>query len=161
MTRLALVSDTHGINIDKVSEEIKVRDLDGLVFLGDVYKDGQDLKSKTGLDLIQVLGNNDFYVDGKAPWDYSFNLDGYRIFASHGHKYGVSRGLGKIQEKAEEEGADIVLFGHTHVYTDTRINEVAYINPGSPSLARGLPYERTFAILDLSKSINLEKIIIK
>ena len=42
------------------------------------------------------------------------NLEGHRILLTHGHRYGVKNGLGGLLNRAAQEGADIVLFGHTH-----------------------------------------------
>ena len=58
-------------------------------------------------------------------------IGNYLILATHGNKYGVKSGLGKIQEKARFEGVDFVFFGHTHRPTIEFIDGVYYINPGS------------------------------
>lgn len=38
-----------------------------------------------------------------------------KLFAAHGHRYSVKSGYERIAAHAAKLGADIVLFGHTHI----------------------------------------------
>ena len=38
-----------------------------------------------------------------------------KLFVTHGHAYGVKSGLGRLAERAKTLGADVVLYGHTHI----------------------------------------------
>ena len=58
----------------------------------------------------------------------------------------------------QREGADIVVFGHSHETFSEIINGALYINPGSLSLPRG-GSNRGFAILEIDgESIKVKEI---
>ena len=56
---------------------------------------------------------------------------GKKFMLTHGHKYGVQRGLAKLAKRAFSEDVDVVLYGHTHIAKATCINHVLFLNPGS------------------------------
>nr|WP_305069045.1 metallophosphoesterase [Limosilactobacillus kribbianus] len=97
---------------------------------------------------LAVAGNNDWGLD--YPNDGLLTADGVRIFATHGHRYGVNSSLTRLMLKGEEERADIVCYGHTHQLAVTSEKGMLMINPGSISLPRG-QFARlggTFAVVD-------------
>jgi hypothetical protein len=57
----------------------------------------------------------------------------------------------KITYKAQESGADIVCFGHSHILGAEVINGTLYLNPGSIRLPRQR-VEKTYVILDLQEN---------
>jgi predicted phosphodiesterase len=68
------------------------------------------------------------------------DVGGYKVFMTHGHAYSVKSGYDEICREASRLGADIVLFGHTHVPTLEYIEKgsirgvdrrLAIFNPGS------------------------------
>lgn len=65
MNRIAIVSDTHGLFLDKTAELILENKCEYIIFLGDFYLDGPVLQEKTSLDCVSVLGNNDFKIYDK------------------------------------------------------------------------------------------------
>ncbi len=71
-------------------------------------------------------------------------LLGKKIFLTHGDLYGVKYGTERLGYAAEERGADIVLFGHTHIPHEEYISaqKPYYLfNPGSissPSYSYGI-----------------------
>ena len=58
---------------------------------------------------------------------------GVRIFATHGHLYGVKHDpiYRELCEAALAEDADVVLFGHTHEPFRDRTMGMELLNPGS------------------------------
>ena len=52
-------------------------------------------------------------------------IDKYKVFMTHGHAFSVKSGYEEICREASNQGADIVLFGHTHLAT------LEYIKKGS------------------------------
>ena len=52
---------------------------------------------------------------------------------THGHDYGVKRGLLDLYYKACEVGAKVVFYGHTHQSNVTTEGNVTMINPGALS----------------------------
>lgn len=160
MARVAVVSDTHGRKLIKLAEIIKENNIDSIVFLGDLYQDGEYLHRFTGLPTINILGNNDTFLINKVANEVVKDVKDYKVFATHGHKYGVKGALDKLTYKAEELGADICLYGHTHKYDHRIINNIHYFNPGSPGLNYSPEVERTFGIMDLRDGINFEKVVL-
>ena len=69
---------------------------------------------------------------------------------THGHNYNVNYGLMNLSYKAEEENAQIVLYGHTHRYNVDYINNIFFLNPGSVSRPRDK--DASAAILNISES---------
>jgi putative phosphoesterase len=53
-----------------------------------------------------------------------------------------------LKYKAQETGADIVCFGHSHILGAEVIDHTLYLNPGSIRLPRER-LEKTYVILDL------------
>src|SRR5699024_8927995 len=76
-------------------------------------------------------------VGGNCDWDKAFledqvlEINGLRIFITHGHLYGIKSSLMQIRYRALEAGADIVLFGHSHVAFAEQIDQQLFVNPGS------------------------------
>lgn len=63
MNRIAIVSDTHCKGVISLANKLSNMDLDLLIFLGDMFEDGEILENKTGLKTINILGNNDYSLE--------------------------------------------------------------------------------------------------
>lgn len=132
--RIGVVSDSHGdlYSLDKTLS--LMGNLDMIIHLGDHYKDIIKLNEKYGKQIEHVAGNNDY--SGGSVHDRILIVDGVRIFMTHGHRYGVYYDLSRLGFKAQEEKADVVLYGHTHVQSREDYKGIMYLNPGSTSLPR-------------------------
>ncbi|MCD8009816.1 MAG: metallophosphoesterase [Lachnospiraceae bacterium] len=145
--KILVVSDTHG-RLDHFQMVLKrVAPVDRILHLGDVEGDEEFLRGTVGCPIIFVAGNCDRL--SREPWERVVELAGHRIFMSHGHRYGVHRGLARLNAAAEEAQADVVLYGHTHVPDLSYIGERAFLNPGSLSLPRQEGHSPSFAILEI------------
>ena len=74
-------------------------------------------------------------------------------FVTHGDAYGVSWGEEELVSKAQEMGADVVFYGHTHcpAFHYYEKEGVTVFNPGSIALPRQMtPAGPTFLIIDLA-----------
>lgn len=148
MKLFLVISDTHG-DLFTAKEIIKeYPQINGIIHLGDYYKDAMILKAQSpNVEFIMVPGNCDFVLD--APNDIFLEIEGQRIFLTHGHRYDVKNGVGRLEAKAKQEYADAVLFGHTHTpYIEYR-SGILFINPGSLSYSRGAG-AKTYALLEVS-----------
>ncbi|OIK17047.1 YfcE family phosphodiesterase [Bacillus sp. MUM 116] len=94
---------------------------------------------------VTVLGNCDF---GGYPQEVIEEVNGRKIFVTHGHKYSVKSSLMNLKYKAQEVNADIVCFGHSHVLGAEVVGGMLFINPGSLRLPRER-FEKTYVILEL------------
>ena len=131
---IAVVSDTHRSDAYVKSVKMLIKDADILIHLGDNVEDAEELERDFKGDVYIVAGNCDF--SRKYPKDRLIDVEGKKIFMTHGDLYGVKMGLNNIYYKGREIGADIVLFGHTHQAVIERTDELILMNPGSTSLPR-------------------------
>ncbi len=131
---IAVVSDTH--RVDKYIEAVKkiIEEADVLIHLGDNIEDAEYLEREFKGEVYIVSGNCDF--SRKYPKDRLIEIEGKRIFMTHGDLYAVKVGLNSIYYKGREVEADIALFGHTHQALIEKTNELILMNPGSTSLPR-------------------------
>jgi len=129
--RILVLSDSHRFK-GKLFEacEKHMDTVDLFVFLGDGEDDFDDfIAAHPHIKYERVAGNCDFYSN--FPASLEFKAGGKTVFISHGHPYGVKHGYEMIIDEANKRGADIVLFGHTHIqYTDYR-DGLYIMNPGS------------------------------
>ena len=144
--KILVFSDTHGYleRAEKVLQRIGDR-MDMVFHLGDHDEDARELqRAFPRLPFHVVRGNNDFFLD--TPSKKLVRAEGKTLLLTHGHKQRVHWNPDTIGYWAEEQGADIVLFGHTHMPLWDDRGRVALFNPGSLSLPRGggMP---TFGIL--------------
>lgn len=109
--RLLVVSDTHGQAPLPLIADL-ARDCDLMVHLGDGFNDGQKLSLMQPTPIIQVLGNSDLPLS-VVP-EKLIELEGWTVLLTHGHRYGVKRSLVDLIGHADEQGAQLVLFGHVH-----------------------------------------------
>ncbi len=149
--KILVMSDSHG-NLKGVEKALKKlgSNADVVVHCGDGTRgEALWLKENCGdKKVVCVRGNCDFTGDMKDE-EY-FEVCGKKIMATHGHLYGVKYGLERLSYKAEEEGASLVFFGHTHIPTDERIGAARLINPGS--LGR---WEPCCAVVELDEKGNV------
>lgn len=152
---------------------------DALIFCGDGISDitAAVAQAAADSDFAQILppvigiveGNNDadiypmknplrvknprepYFVQIRVPLSQTICACGHKIFFTHGHKFALYSGIGALVKAAAEEGADVALYGHTHVAAVQYISPGIFaVNPGSCSRPRaGQP--QTYALIELSR----------
>ncbi|MCF0136655.1 MAG: metallophosphoesterase [Lachnospiraceae bacterium] len=151
--RYLVLSDTHN-NITAARDLIEqLHDrIDGVLHMGDMVTDFNKLKNmyqdRYGLAFAGVCGNCDLF--STEPDTRCFTVEGRRVLMFHGHQHGVKYGTRYLKEVAEENKANIVLFGHTHVPLMEEAEGILYLNPGSLSEPRG-GSRAGFALLEIEK----------
>ncbi|MCF0258722.1 MAG: metallophosphoesterase [Erysipelotrichaceae bacterium] len=128
-TEVIIVSDTHG----------KTHYLDEIEKLyphADLYVHCGDLEDNPGKypKWLFVRGNNDWM--GGMPENRIVTLMGHKILILHSHQVSYSKRESQLAAIAQDNGCDIVLYGHTHVSKIQRVNGVLLINPGSMWMSR-------------------------
>lgn len=151
--KILVTGDTHGDNRLILECMLKERP-DSIIHLGDYTKDAEILFKALDIPIDIVRGNGDF--EGNYSMEEVLKISGKKIFITHGHKYGVKQGIDKIYYKAMEVGADIALFGHTHVPLLLKESNIYIMNPGSPSLPRSLERKKTYGIINIGEKISCE-----
>lgn len=150
-----VLSDTHGY-IDTAREALRRNpDAEVVFFLGDGLEDIDYLAdSYKNVAWLAVRGN----CDARSPYFRanmvksvdSITLLGKKIVFTHGNLYGAKSGMGGLVSLAKEEGADILLFGHTHTPCEIYVNEYEkpfyLFNPGAAS-----GYDAGFGVIMLSE----------
>lgn len=140
MTKVVIMSDSHGLTTE--INEIKAREQADFVFhCGDSELNE---RAKELEDVFTVAGNCDFH--GDFPNEQRKEIDGLTFFVVHGHLHNVKMNLMNLSYRAEEVGADIVCFGHSHIAGAEKIGNTLFLNPGSVRLPR-MRSEKTYAVL--------------
>ena len=140
--KIIVVSDTHGSyrNFKKVM--LLHRNADIVVHCGDSRDEVDHIKMEFPDKVYHtVKGNCDFGT--MLPLTEEFTADGIKFLATHGHLYNVKYGLLDLFMAAKEKGADIALYGHTHVAHDEEVDGIRLFNPGS------LGYEKSFGVIEI------------
>ena len=101
-------------------------------FLGDGERDLVQVQSRyPALPFYAVRGNCDWRSTLSAS--IVCTVGGVCIFATHGHLYEVKHepNLDSLLRAAEEAGASLALFGHTHLPCLESRRGITLLNPGS------------------------------
>lgn len=124
-----VLSDSHG-NVDNMARAVERVKPQGIIHLGDCWRDADELQSLfPHLPLERVPGNCD--LGRFEPLERILILEDTRVLIAHGHTMNVKYGLLKAQYRALELGADVLLFGHTHVPLVDTSSRPVLLNPGS------------------------------
>lgn len=142
--RILVVSDVHG-NSRALWEAIESQPTARTVlFLGDGLRQAEDAAEQfPDRTFYMVPGNCDLAAQGPLVRQETFG--GKRFFFTHGHRYDVKYGLYRLELAAREAGADIALFGHTHVPYRDYADGLHLLNPGS------LGRDGRYAYVDVEK----------
>ena len=128
--KIAVFSDSHG-HIIPMLQTVEARNPDMILFLGDGAEDIAQIKKQfPQIPLKAVRGNCDY--DSMLPNTELVLADGVVIFMAHGHLYGVKNGfLYGLALAADEAGAALAIYGHTHLARLQNVGTVTTLNPGS------------------------------
>ena len=131
MFRVGVFSDSHGDQaaLDELLE--KMGYIDACCFLGDVSRDAMFLQDRVSAmpnspAFYAVRGNND--IASMLPDDLLVDLGGKKAYMTHGH---MCVSMLSLAYRAKSRGAEIALFGHTHIPACEYYDNVLLLNPGS------------------------------
>lgn len=129
--KIGIVSDSHGSTgaLDAMLTHPAADGVSCWLFAGDIAGDAEYLSMVTRQRVVRVAGNNDWPSSSLQDVEIA-EIGGHRIFLTHGHLFGVSFSTAALQEAARAEGADLAVYGHTHV-ADCSSGEITVLNPGS------------------------------
>lgn len=146
--KILLVSDTHGRD-GYLEEVLELEKPDFLCHMGDVEGSEDYIRVIAECPLAMVSGNNDFWTDLNP--EVTFELQGFRIFMTHGHYYYAHSGNDQLKSAGRRKGADIVLFGHTHRPTLEFDKDIIVANPGSLTYPRQEKRRPSYMVLYLER----------
>ena len=132
--KIGIMSDSHGDRraIDRAVERAGKVDL--WLHAGDCAPDAAYLALVSAARVENVAGNTD-WPDGRTPDEIVVEAAGHRIFLTHGHLFNVRFDTAMLAAAARETGADIAVYGHTHVAQEVA-GDVHVLNPGSVARPR-------------------------
>ena len=145
-TKIAVLSDTHGLLRPEVLE--KIAGCDGIIHGGDINKPEIIDRLNEIAPVYVVRGNNDKEWAENIPENLTFQIEKCRFFVVHNKKF-VPKSLDDI---------DVVIYGHSHKYSEQTINGILWLNPGSCGKRR-FDQEITFAMMTVDgRKAEVEKI---
>jgi uncharacterized protein len=125
-----------------------LRDADLILHAGDVCAAWVLDELAAYAPVRAVLGNNDGpdVAAWGAPPDLELDLDGLRVAMIH-DSGPAARRTARLRRRFP--GADLVVFGHSHIPLDQSADGIRIFNPGSPTDRRRQP-RGTIGILSIS-----------
>lgn len=129
MKRLGILSDTHG-NLSLLKRAVEeTGPVDMWLHAGDYIRDARWLATWCPVPVLAVAGNCDRPGDGKA--EEFVEIENLLIWLTHGHRQHVKNGRGDLIWWAQQYGAQMAVYGHTHQNENQVQNSVLIFNPGS------------------------------
>ena len=148
MKRVVILSDTHGLLRPQVLEYLSGADL--IIHGGDINTQAivDTLAGYAPLHIVR--GNNDKEWAEGMPLSLTFSVEGVRFFLVH-NKRDVPADLGDV---------DVVVYGHSHKYSQEEKEGVLWLNPGSCGKRR-FDQEITLALMSVEgERFQVEKVVI-
>ena len=138
--KVLIVSDSHG-RADLLARIVEDVRPDHMIHCGDFC---------TSLDRLPEISRS--VARGNCDWEevadeQVWEGEGVRFFVVHGHRHQVKRDLSLIRVRAEEKGAQIACFGHSHVPVLKKRGNILLINPGSIAHPREVAHP-SYAVLE-------------
>ena len=138
--KILVLSDSHSSLrfMRKCVDKIKP---DAIVHLGDYYDDGETLSQEyPHISLHQVAGNCDRYrCPIHARELLCYPIGGVMVYMTHGHNQRVKSGIGALVADAHRFGAQVALYGHTHIPDCHQEEDGLWVlNPGSAGSSAGV-----------------------
>ena len=131
--RLLILSDSHRY-MNFMERCVEVFRPDCVIHLGDYYPDGHNLRLLApNAVFYQVPGNCDGYsCDPCLPRILMPTIGGVRFYLTHGHQHHVKQTLSYLLRDARTAGAQVVLYGHTHIQDlHWEADGLLVMNPGA------------------------------
>ena len=127
--KLLIFSDSHGAVAPMLDLTEQERP-DEILHLGDHLRDAETLSfAFPEIPVVMLPGNCDGWT--RKPDRLLLEREGVKLLLAHGHQWRVKSGLALALNAARQEGADVLLYGHTHQAVCQREGELWVMNPGT------------------------------
>ena len=150
--RILIVSDTHGKNKNLKRVLDMEAPVDLLIHLGDACCLESEIADMVGCPLEIIAGNCDFF--SQLEREKNIKLENLKVFITHGNYYDVESGIDDIEKVAIGNGADIVMFGHTHRPVIDYGDGIIALNPGSLCMPRQEGRRCSYAMMEFDRKGN-------
>ena len=124
-----VVSDSHG-KVDKLIQAVEQVHPGYVLHLGDCQRDLEKLRQAFPMLPMEGVPGNCDYGSCDQP-ERLLEMGGVRIFMLHGHTRNVKSSPMSALYAAKEYGAQVLLFGHTHVPLVDNDGTLLTLNPGA------------------------------
>lgn len=148
--KILIVSDSHGNNVNLRKAIANMGEyLDLMIHLGDSQTSEEAITGLVKCPVEMVRGN----CDGMSglPGTKLIDIGRHKAMITHGHRYGCKAGTGMMKELAIENGADILMFGHTHRPLIEQETGITVLNPGSISQPRQEGHRPTYLVMTMEE----------
>lgn len=152
--KILVVSDTHRKNDNYLNVVQKEAKLDMVIHLGDAEGSEYTIQSAVDCPVEIIAGNNDFFSN--LPTEKTLQVGKFRVMIAHGHQYYINMGNEMIKEEALAQGADIVMYGHTHKPVIDMTKGIIAVNPGSLSYPRQENRRPSYIIMEIDGNNELK-----
>ena len=132
--KILILGDTHAQDDIVLRILAAEKEYDAVLHTGDFEGSEIVYRELSEAPLYAIAGNNDFFTD--APYERLLELEGCRIFMTHGHRYHLEKGYSEVCREALKRKAEIAVFGHSHEPVAEYCKGVLMLNPGSTSWPR-------------------------
>lgn len=129
MKKILVLSDSHG-KFNKILNIFETEKPDITIYVGDGIGDIEDLSYVHKSEYYIVNGNCDFFEKNYGHTKF-LEVEGKKILMTHGHVYGVKRGLEELRKLLKETNSDIAIYGHTHKEYLENYEGSYLFNPGA------------------------------
>ncbi|MGP4062502.1 metallophosphoesterase [Halobacillus sp. H74] len=142
MPKVLIISDSHGLTEEVVEIKQRHENVDAMIHCGDseLPYNSAELEG-----FYYAKGNCDF--EPEMENEQVVEVGDLTFLVAHGHLFQVKSTLMPLSYKAEEVGAQVACFGHSHIAGAEKVKDTLFINPGSARLPRDRD-EPTYAILE-------------
>ena len=131
--RVLIISDSHGKTDEIGRLKAKEGRFDLIIHCGDGNGDFNYISDVFDCKVIGVKGNCDLF--SSEPKALNHVIEGKVIHIEHGNALPIYSDL-SLLSFAEDNGYDVVLYGHTHIQKMLSQNGRFVVNPGSISRPR-------------------------
>ena len=122
--KIVVVSDNHGQYAPLSQVLADNQDAAAFIHCGDVELEPDLLKP-----FYAVSGNNDFYHT--YPDNLLVEVNELKLYITHGHRHAAYSRLKNLVKDGQRLNADIVCFGHEHIFQNHIVDDILIVNPGS------------------------------
>jgi putative phosphoesterase len=134
--KILVFSDSHNQTIH-MKTAVQNEQPNLIIHLGDCVRDAKQVESLfPDIKVVFVSGNNDFGYMVQS--EMVIEIENKNFFITHGHQYNVKNGLERIFNVAKQKGAEVLLFGHTHLPYNVYEYGMYAFNPGASNLSYGV-----------------------
>ena len=128
MKTIVVFSDSHGFPLPTKLNEV-AKEADFVFFLGDGLNGLGEMLLHKGFHAVR--GNCDAYC---GFFDEELvQVENVKFLLTHGHEYHVRTDRLSLLYRAQELGAQVALYGHTHFADEETEQGVLLLNPGAIS----------------------------